>query len=231
MLPSDQHPPHNVVYGEQLIATVYNAVRSAPTWKQTLLVITYDEHGGCYDHAPPPLAVPPDAKRSDGFAFDRYGVRVPAVIISPYMPPGEIVRVAENGLPHQGPPYPFDHTSILATLRKLFDLGAPLTARDAVAPDLIDPLSLTNPENDGPPLVTPTLATPADEDIAKSMALPPNHMQQSLCAMAAHLPPSAAMAGAHLSAIAGPATSASVTPAGSADTKKYATDRLKSFLS
>jgi phospholipase C len=107
IVPNDQHPPHNVAYGEQLIADVYNAVRSAATWKKTLLVITYDEHGGIYDHVPPPAAVPPDALRPDGFAFDRYGVRVPAVIISPYMPPGSIVRAVPTGLPPQGPSYPF----------------------------------------------------------------------------------------------------------------------------
>ncbi len=189
LLPNDEHPPHNVVYGEQLIASVYNAVRSAPTWKKTLLVITYDEHGGCYDHMPPPRAVPPDTGApKDGFAFDRYGVRVPAVIVSPYIPPGSIVRSAEMGLPHEGPPYPFDHTSIISTLRKLFDLGLPLTGRDAVAPDLFSPLSLENPENDGPESVTPTPAQPSPKEVNKAANLPPNHMQQHLCRMVKELP-------------------------------------------
>jgi phospholipase C len=231
LLPNDQHPPHNVVYGEQLIAAVYNAVRSAPTWKKTLLIITYDEHGGCYDHVPPPLAVAPDPKRVPGsFAFDRYGVRVPAVIISPYMPAGEIVRVAPTGLPHQGPPYPFDHTSILATLRKLFNLGDPLTAREAIAPDLIGPLSLENPDNDGPASISPTPAVPSDAEIAQTSALPANQMQKSLCAMAAHLPPTAAQAGAHLSAVAPVSASAPAAQASGLETKQYAADRLRSFL-
>lgn len=232
-LPSDEHPPHNVVYGEQLIAAVYNAVRAAPTWKSSLLIVTYDEHGGCYDHVPPPLAVAPaPVQGADAFPFNRYGVRVPAVIVSPYMPPGSIVRVAEQGLPHQGPPYPFDHTSILATLRKLFALGAPLTARDAVAPDLLGPLSLLAPENDGPASIAATEATPSAADIANSLARPANHMQQSLCAMAAHLPPNTAQAGVHLAAMAAPITdqhpaSAAVSPA---EVKQYALDSLKSFL-
>ena len=55
-MPNDEHPPHNVAYGEALIAAVYNAVRGGPRWKQTLLVITYDEHGGCFDHVVPPPA-------------------------------------------------------------------------------------------------------------------------------------------------------------------------------
>jgi phospholipase C len=58
LIPNDEHPPHNVVYGEQLIAAVYNALRSSPCWKRTLLIITYDEHGGCFDHVPPPAATP-----------------------------------------------------------------------------------------------------------------------------------------------------------------------------
>jgi phospholipase C len=111
-------------------------------------------NGGCYDHVAPPLAVSPDA-RTEEFAFDRYGVRVPAVIISPYLAPGSIVRSAPNGLPHNGPPCPFDHTSILATLRKIFDLGPALTARGKVAPDLVGVLSLEEPENEGRRLLQP----------------------------------------------------------------------------
>ena len=56
-LPNDQHPPHHLGMGEELIADVYNTLRTAPTWEKTLLVIIYDEHGGIYDHAPPPKAV------------------------------------------------------------------------------------------------------------------------------------------------------------------------------
>src|SRR5205085_1969600 len=103
-----------------------------------------DEHGGCYDHVPPPAAVPPDNQRPDNFAFDRFGVRVPAVLVSPWIPAGSIVR------PPAGSRYPFDHTSILATLRKLFDLGDPLTDRDAAAPDFLHALSLQTASNGGP---------------------------------------------------------------------------------
>ena len=68
-LPNDQHPPHDVRHGDRLIASVYNAVRAAPTWERTLLIIVYDEHGGCFDHAPPPAAVPPGGPYPDGFRF------------------------------------------------------------------------------------------------------------------------------------------------------------------
>ncbi len=179
-LPNDQHPPHDVAYGEQLIADVYNAVRASTCWKQTLLVVTYDEHGGCYDHMPPPLAIAPDGNAQEGFNFKRYGVRVPALLISPYIAPGSKVRVAPEGLPHQGPPYPFDHTSIIATLRTLFDLGDPLTARDAQAPDLLGPLSLALPTNDGPVTVTAAAVPPTPAQVQAHAAATPNAMQMAL---------------------------------------------------
>ena len=178
-IPNDEHPPHNVAYGEQLIASVYNAVRSSPNWQKTLLVITYDEHGGCFDHMPPPLAARPDMANQDGFNFDRYGVRVPAVLISPYIPPGSKVRAVPGPLPHQGPPYPFDHTSIIATLRKLFNLGAPLGGRDAVAPDLLGALGLAEPINDGPSNVTAIDVRPPAPQLQRRAGASLNHMQRS----------------------------------------------------
>jgi phospholipase C len=220
-IPDDEHPPHNVVYGEQLIAAVYNAVRAAPTWKKTLLIITYDEHGGCFDHMPPPRAVPPDNLRPDGFAFDRYGVRVPAVIVSPYMPPGSIVRVAERGLPHQGPPYPFDHTSIIATLRRLFDLGEPLTHRDAVAPDLLGALSLNDPTNDGPDHIDPTPAQPTVAEVQQRAAAPGNSNQRNLCRAVAAMP----LGGTAMGASALPSK-----PASHSDAQAFVTSRVKALL-
>lgn len=147
-MPNDQHPPHNLLYGEQLIATVYNALRRSPLWERTLLIITYDEHGGVFDHVAPPDAVSPGGPYPDGFRFDRYGIRVPAVIVSPYVAPGSIIRPPPGPDGKKG--YPFDHTSILATLHKLFDIGPPLTPRVAAAPDLLSALTLERPENDGP---------------------------------------------------------------------------------
>jgi len=143
---NDQHPSKYIGPGEELIATVYNALRSGPRpqWLSTMLIILYDEHGGTYDHVPPPQAVPPDSISTSPFNFDRYGVRVPAVIVSPYIQPQTVLR------PPVGAPFPFDHTSVLATLRKRFTLGAPLTKRDEVAPDLESVLSLEQPTNLGP---------------------------------------------------------------------------------
>jgi phospholipase C len=185
-IPNDEHPPHNVLYGEQLIADVYNAVRSSPCWKSTLLIITYDEHGGCYDHVPPPAAVPPDANGQNGFAFDSYGVRVPAVIVSPFIPPGSKVRPPRNP---DRPTLPFDHTSIIATVRELFlPDDPPLTDRDGHAPSLLGALSLPSPSNDGPASVTASLSQPRFELVADRASAAPNGMQASLASAAALLP-------------------------------------------
>jgi phospholipase C len=182
-IPNDEHPPHNVVYGEQLIASVYNALRSSPCWKQTLLVITYDEHGGCFDHVAPPKAVPPDGKINNayGFDFSAYGVRVPAVIISPYMAPGSKLHEGRDGTP-------FDHTSIIRTVRDLFGLGGPLTARDAAAPSLMEMLDLALPTNDGPLSVDASLISAPPAQVATRAAAPLNGMQASLAAAATQLP-------------------------------------------
>ncbi len=186
-LPNDQHPPHHVGLGDELIAKVYNAVRSAPTWDKTLLIVTYDEHGGLYDHVPPPPAVPPDDSRPHPFAFDRYGVRVPAVLISPYIEAGTVLRPpapAQPGLPA----YPFDHTSVIATLRKCFKLGGPLTHRDAVAPDLESVLALDAPDNPGPESVQPLPYTVSDTELQAALDAPLNGFQKAIHEVAAHLP-------------------------------------------
>jgi phospholipase C len=133
---NDQHPVGNVALGEQFLLEVYQVIRSSPAWPRTLLVITHDEHGGNYDHVPPPSgAAPPSATPGEqGFDFTRFGVRVPAVLVSPLIQAGTVFRA-----PQGGPP--FDHTSILATIEKKFGL-APLSARDRAAPDLEAVLTL-----------------------------------------------------------------------------------------
>jgi phospholipase C len=179
-LPNDQHPPHNVTLGEQLIAQVYNALRQGPRWSKTLLLIIYDEHGGNFDHVPPPPATPPDDRPTEPFNFDRYGVRVPAVIVSPYIKAGTVLRPTGD--------VPFDHTSVIATLRARFDLGPPLTNRDAVAPDLAGVLQLALPENDGPESLEPLPYEPSPDDVAAARAAPLNGHQQGLTELAGHLP-------------------------------------------
>lgn len=112
--PEDYHPPHNICRGEQFLADIYKAVRTSPYRDDILLVITFDEHGGIYDHVPPPpkaTAPQPGPVSRDGqFHFDRFGVRVPAIVISSYVNSGTVFRAPSGSAP-------YDHTSILATLR------------------------------------------------------------------------------------------------------------------
>jgi phospholipase C len=111
---NDDHPPHNVMKGEKFVADVYNALRTSPQWEKTLLVVLFDEHGGFHDHVPPPKAVPPDEFVKE-YAFDRLGVRVPAILVSPWL---------ARGVDHTE----FDHTSLLRYLSDKWQL-APLTKR------------------------------------------------------------------------------------------------------
>jgi phospholipase C len=136
---NDQHPDHNVQHGEIFIASIYQAIKNSPLWPNTALLIVYDEHGGIFDHVVPP-ACPKDqftASANDTgtgmpFAFDRLGVRVPAILVSPWIQKGTIVdRV-------------FDHASIPATVTKFF-LGdySPRSPRETSADVFIEPNSGT----------------------------------------------------------------------------------------
>src|SRR5579872_827133 len=106
---NDDHPPHDIMKAQKLIADVYNAVRANPDlWRSTLLVVFYDEHGGFYDHVVPPKAVPPDEDHAE-YSFDQFGVRVPALLISPW-----VDRTVEKTQ--------FDHTSLLRYLTDKWQL-------------------------------------------------------------------------------------------------------------
>jgi phospholipase C len=140
---NDQHPNHDVAKGEQFMLDVYRALRDGPNWNKTLLIITYDEHGGNYDHvAPPTNATPPDGIVGEfqDFKFDRFGVRVPALLISPWIESGTVFRVADGVI---------DHTSVLKTIHERFGT-APLTERDKAAPSLAAVLARANARTDDP---------------------------------------------------------------------------------
>jgi phospholipase C len=148
---SSQHPMDGVSGGEALVKATYEALRASPLWPSSVLIITYDEHGGFYDsgtpgRAPAPgdgsLSGPPSNKH--GFAFDQYGVRVPAIIVSPLIAKG----VVDHTL--------YDHSSVLATVERLYAVP-PLTNRDRNAKDLLGLLSLSSPRTDCPT----TLKSPA----------------------------------------------------------------------
>jgi phospholipase C len=150
-------PPSSLLGGEALLAKIYNAIRTAASdsgsnaWN-TLFLVTFDEHGGTYDHVPPPVVPAPEKDGIPGqlgFAFERSGVRIPAIAISPWIPAQTVVN---------------DHyqsTSVIATLRRRWQLGPPLTERDAVAPDLSPVLSLDTPRDPGQwPEVSPRPVPP-----------------------------------------------------------------------
>ncbi len=142
-LANDQHPDNDVRAGDDFIGTVYNLIRSSPAWESTALLIVYDEHGGLYDHVPPPAlsAANPDGNvdKETGFAFDRLGVRVPAVLVSPWVPAGTVVdgRI-------------FEHASIPATVTNFFidPQYQKRTAREQAAETFLDLLSLPAPRKD-----------------------------------------------------------------------------------
>lgn len=156
-----QENPQNIVAGDALLSRVVWALGASPEWRSSLLVVTYDEGGGYYDHVPPPPALAPDAippmvqpteSAYDGYA--RYGFRVPAVIVSPYARRSYVSHTL------------FDHTSILATIERKWNLPA-LTYRDANANDLtgfLDLKALARHRPTFPKL--PVLAAPGDTPAA-----------------------------------------------------------------
>ncbi len=161
---NDQHPPASAADGEVLIAQVYNAIRQNQSlWNSTLLIITWDEHGGFYDHVPPPATVAPDSfmDTTHGFDFSRLGVRVPTVLVSPWIPAGVDHTV-------------YDHSSILRYLCdkwRLPYLGNrmnPAVADSKVCGNFAGLISLTTPRTDNitvsatPPATQPA-PTPWDD--------------------------------------------------------------------
>jgi phospholipase C len=181
---NSQHAPADVRYGDALIADVYKAIRSSPLWETTLLIVTYDEHGGYFDGVTPPVVEAPDANLSPNafmqgeagkssknsyllgpnytFDFTRLGFRVPTLLISPWIKAGTIDST------------PYRHTSILRFVHDL--LGSPpLTTRDATATSFASDLSLAAPRTDCPESV-PAPALPP-EDPAAVMAAPPTQKQ------------------------------------------------------
>ncbi len=153
---SSEENPQDIQFGDQFLAQVVGAVMDGPQWSTTLLIWTYDEWGGWYDHVPPPMALPPDdvppvlTPNSAPGGFDRYGFRVPAGVVSPY--------ARSDFVSHRV----YDHTSVLKTLEAKWNLPA-LTRRDANAHDVFDMVDLGSP----PPFASPpTLAPPADPGLS-----------------------------------------------------------------
>jgi phospholipase C len=122
---NDDHPPHHPAYGQQFISAVYNALANGPLWEHCMLVVTYDEHGGFFDHVAPPTTV--DDFASTGFG--QMGFRVPTMVIGPYVKEGYVSSVT------------MDHCSVLRHIQNKFGL-ADLNQRVTAANDLTDVLDL-----------------------------------------------------------------------------------------
>jgi phospholipase C len=176
----------DVTSGERLIKQTYEALRKSPLWTNSLLILTWDEHGGFYDHVTPPKAVAPGDKtvtagnlNKYGFSFEQYGVRVPAIIVSPFIP--------KNTIDHRL----YDHSSVPATIEKLFGF-APLTKRDAQANNVTSLLSLNSPRNtpltmpdpansgEAAQMVMAELAKPAPADVPANIGNVPGFLQSAL---------------------------------------------------
>jgi phospholipase C len=174
---SDMHPEShalqlygvsNIEEGDNLVYRVYSAVRKSPDWEKTLLIIIFDEHGGCYDHVPPPTTIAPDQAFIEkgnpgysGFKFDHLGVRVPAVVISPFTRAGMVLNDV------------YDHTTILKTVMECFGMvdfvSNKLGDRAAKAKPLQEAVKLDVPRQDLPVIPTPpTLEVSA---VQKTLAL------------------------------------------------------------
>jgi phospholipase C len=148
---TSEENPQDVQVGERFVAKVVKALMHSPAWADTALFLTYDEHGGYYDHVPPPRAIAPDAiapipvpgqaPLTPG-AFDRYGFRVPTVVVSPWARANYVSNVVQ------------DHTSITAFLEHKWNLPA-MTFRDANAHPMTDYFDFTAPAFATPPKLAP----------------------------------------------------------------------------
>jgi phospholipase C len=176
----DQHPDHPIPAGEAVMKEVYEALRASPQWNSTLFIITYDEHGGYYDHYPTPQdgipnpdgisPVPPTPSK---FNFERLGIRVPTVLISPWINKGVILNVTNGPTPTSR----YDHSSIAATVKKLFQTKTFLTKRDAWAATFEGLFTVrTTPRTDCPTKL-PNPPPMTKEELIDNAYLPLNDLQ------------------------------------------------------
>lgn len=177
---SGKGDPGPVLLGELLVWNVYNAIRNSPQCDRTLLIITFDEHGGCYDHVSPPGQVtPPDLTGytlEDGFDFKRLGVRIPTIMVSSHIARNTVVNT------------PMHHGSFMNTLGQKWNLP-PLTARVANAPDfsaVFTSAATPRADTDWPDIAKPKIP---DEFWTRNFSgAPLNNFQRSLINGVSNLP-------------------------------------------
>jgi phospholipase C len=150
---NDEHPPANVQVGQKFVADIVNGLMNSTSWSSSALFLTYDEHGGYYDHVVPPAAVPPDnippklLTGDTAGAFDQLGVRMPVVVVSPYSKAHHVSHVVD------------DHTSLLSFIEYRFGLP-PLTNRDAAADPMLDHFDFSTPALATPPSLPAAVIDP-----------------------------------------------------------------------
>jgi phospholipase C len=205
---NDAHPPHDIWAADALVASVYNAIRSNPgLWSETLLIIAFDEHGGLYDHVTPPATVPPDFHHEE-YTFDQLGVRVPVLLVSPW--------VAADVFPDV-----MDHTSLLKYLTGKWSLG-PLGYRTPNAATF-NAAILRGPRVDDLPRSIPGPRPLAPAQLSR----PPETLNSHSSALVALSHVLESMAGEDANIVAARATQVLSGPQGQIDA---AIDRLDSFL-
>jgi phospholipase C len=189
---NDQHPDHDVALGERYMKDIYEALRAGPAWNETLFIITMDEHGGFWDHVPPPAAPPPSKNMPNSypdhdFFYDRLGVRIPTLLISPWIKAGTVIS-APPAAQKPSPTSEYDLTSIMATSRILLGMNESdsLTDRDAWAATFEHAfVELTAPRTDC--LMHLPDAPPPSLDAHVEAALPINDLQRDISFIHAHL--------------------------------------------
>ena len=189
---NSQHPANSVALGEQVIKDVYDAIRKSPHWNESMLIITWDEHGGFYDHMLPPRANPTGTTgQKYGFTFDQYGPRVPAVVISPLC--------QRNLIEHRQ----LEHSFIPATVEQVFGLK-PLTVRDTgitglqtlatlvtprtVSVTIPDPVKAPQPDGDAPGTVVASGTSNNLPGGSAGFQLAPGATQEMVAGLAAPTP-------------------------------------------
>ncbi len=151
---NDEHPPTDVQIGQRYVSQLISTVFASPLWGSTALFLVYDEHGGYFDHVPPPAAVPPDdiapmlGPGDEPGGFDRYGIRVPAAVISPFSRPHYVSHVVN------------DHTSILKFISTRFNLP-PITRRVGAANPMLEFFDFDHPAFTKPPYIPAARIDPA----------------------------------------------------------------------
>eukprot|EP00756_Hemistasia_phaeocysticola_P010326 Hpha_TRINITY_DN15008_c2_g22::TRINITY_DN15008_c2_g22_i1::g.123944::m.123944/K01114/plc; phospholipase C len=177
---NSQHPDHDVRLGEALMKEVYESLRAGPAWNETLFIITYDEHGGFYDHVPPPMDIPqPDDSKSfpdEGFDFKRSGVRIPTLLISPWVSKGLVIGKPDGPTPTSE----YELSSVIATAGKLFGFNGFLTKRDAWAGTFEMHLNESSPRSDCPMTLPDAPKSLGAEHAAAEAAKPLSELHEDI---------------------------------------------------